>query len=255
MLRLPRMLGFAWFCSLSSIGRVSTNAVVPTASVAVPLFRRNQTPLNVALHTQMSQHRRAVDILQDYLTRNGSEAFKPMVLCGPSGVGKSYLIRQLTKLNPTRVMTTTSHTTRAPRGTEQNGTEYHFVSRDQFQNMIRNGQLVEYDEIHGNFYGTSFEAIKTVHAQNKTCVMDLTIAGASQFMEACSTWQTGLGIPAPWIFYIRPESLESLEKWLRSRQTESDESLHQRLAQAATELDEIAKIDLFDAIITKTWDD
>jgi len=269
VLHVPRVLGFALMCSLAQIGNTNiiSSGSSPTGSSSSsqtfigPLLRRNHTPLVVNnLTTSAGQTVNTLDILQEYLNRsynNGSEAFKPMVLCGPSGVGKSYLIRQLLKKNPDKIMSTVSHTSRSPRGSEQNGTEYHFTSREEFLKMVQAGKFVEHDEIHGNLYGTSFDAIKSVHALNKTCVMDLTIAGANQFVEACLTWQSGLGIPAPWVFYIRPESMEELEKWLRSRQTESDESLQRRLNQAQLELDELDNLDgdLFDAVITKTWVD
>lgn len=67
----------------------------------------------------------------------------------------------------------------------------------------------------GNLYGTSYDAIAAVHRENKTCLMDMTIDGAKEFVEACAIWQNRLGIPQPWVAYIRPPDMGELERWLR----------------------------------------
>lgn len=193
--------------------------------------------------------------LYDQLVKDNATQRRPIVLCGPSGVGKSYLIKRLRSRLPDQVGQVVSHTTRDPRDAEANGTHYHFVTKQQFQNMIRQGDFVEYDNIHGNMYGTSYDAIATVHRRNQTCLLDMTVAGAKEFVEACSIWQNKIGVPAPWVAYIRPPSMEELERWLRSRKSEDEASLERRLVQAADELQRIDDLDIFDKIITKAWVD
>lgn len=246
-----------WLCATACM------TMVPTRS-----FSTTQVPLSGGIPTDdnsmgqpalnRSQNLTAENILFEHLMEDGvnnGTRNRPMVLCGPSGVGKSYLIKRLMQRLPDKVGVVVSHTTRPPRENEVNGTSYHFVSRSSFHNMIAKGHFLEHDEIHGNLYGTSYEAIASVHRANRTCIMDMTIAGATEFAEACSTWQNRLGIPAPWIAYIRPPSIEELERWLRYRKSESEESLQKRLNQAKEELVTIDQLDIFDRIIVKTWVD
>lgn len=98
------------------------------------------------------------------------EAPKPVVISGPSGVGKGTLISQLMKDFPSVFGFSVSHTTRAPRINEQNGIHYHFTDRDVMKNDIKDGKFLEFAAVHGNLYGTSVEAVEAVTDQGKVCI-------------------------------------------------------------------------------------
>jgi len=180
-------------------------------------------------------------------------AKQPLVLCGPSGVGKSYVLSHLCNTLPDLVALSISHTSRQPRGTERDGVEYHFVEKDELRAMADQGQMIEYDDIHGNLYGTSVAAVQAVHAGGRVCVMDMTVQGAVQFVEACSVWQYGLGLPAPYCVHLKPPSLEELRSRLKHRGTESPEQLRVRIDNAQAELDDAAKAGIWDQELIKVW--
>ena len=85
-----------------------------------------------------------------------------IVIMGPSGIGKGTIINFLLERCPGKFGFSISHTTRKPRGQEKNGVEYHFTEKEQFEEMIKQGEFVEYAFVHGNYYGTSFKAIHDV---------------------------------------------------------------------------------------------
>ncbi len=100
-------------------------------------------------------------------------AAKPLVLCGPSGVGKSTLVARLTKEFPDAFGFSVSHTTRKPREGEKDGVNYHYVSREDMQKAIDNDEFIETAEFSGNMYGTSKAAVKTVMDQGRICILDI----------------------------------------------------------------------------------
>lgn len=89
-------------------------------------------------------------------------AEKPVVISGPSGVGKGTLITMLMKEFPSMFGFSVSHTTRAPRNIEKDGTHYHFTERSVMENGIKDGKFLEFASVHGNLYGTSVEAVEVV---------------------------------------------------------------------------------------------
>ena len=91
--------------------------------------------------------------------RQPETRLRPLVLCGPSGVGKSYVIRRLVTAFPSQLRATVSTTTRPPRGKEKNGIEYHFVSEETFDAMFKAGKFIEADTAHGNRYGMSVDEV------------------------------------------------------------------------------------------------
>lgn len=90
------------------------------------------------------------------------EAEKPIVISGPSGVGKGTLISKLMEEFPSMFGFSVSHTTRAPRKNEHNGIHYHFTERDRMEKNIKEGKFLEFAAVHGNLYGTSVEAVEMV---------------------------------------------------------------------------------------------
>lgn len=121
-----------------------------------------------------------------------------------------------------------SHTTRPPRAGEENGREYHFVSRETFLNIQQRqpSGFLEWAEVHGNLYGTGREEVEHHLRAGKDVVLDIDVQGAMQVMESAD----------PVTVFITPPSLDELEKRLRGRGTESEENIAMRLKNAGTEL-------------------
>lgn len=95
------------------------------------------------------------------------EAEKPIVISGPSGVGKGTLIAKLMKEFPSMFGFSVSHTTRAPREKEKDGVHYHFTDRSVMEKAIKDGKFLEFAAVHGNLYGTSIEAVEAVADEGK----------------------------------------------------------------------------------------
>lgn len=95
------------------------------------------------------------------------EAEKPIVISGPSGVGKGTLIAKLMKEFPSMFGFSVSHTTRAPREKEKDGVHYHFTDRSVMEKAIKDGKFLEFAAVHGNLYGTSIEAVEVVADEGK----------------------------------------------------------------------------------------
>ncbi|POS86121.1 hypothetical protein EPUL_002955, partial [Erysiphe pulchra] len=152
---------------------------------------------------------------------------RPLVISGPSGVGKGTLINLLLNRHPSIFATTISHTTREPRVGELDGREYYFISNDEFERLISRGAFVEHAQFGGHRYGTSKETIDQILKQNRVPVLDIEMEGVKQIKAS--------QIAARYLF-IAPPSLELLEQRLRGRGTEKEESIQKRLAQAQNEL-------------------
>lgn len=172
-----------------------------------------------------------------------------LLLCGPSGIGKSTLASLLLDGGyGSHFGFSVSHTTRKPRSGEKDGVNYHFVERREMERMIQRGDLVEHVQLHGNLYGTSLRAMRRVHEeQNKICVMDVDTFGVKgikalpQFEAKC----VGL----------IPPSFEVMEERLRQRRTENEAQIQQRLMQAREDVEFCETSPLVDAIIVNhdTW--
>ena len=149
-----------------------------------------------------------------------------LILSAPSGGGKSTLARQL-RATRKDVEVSVSHTTRAPRGNEQNGVEYHFVSKDEFLQLVEEKAFAEYATVYGNFYGTSRAVVEGILARGNHVILDIDTQGGEQLMAA---------YPEAVSVFVVPPSLGELEKRLRARGTESEDSLMTRLALAKEEM-------------------
>jgi guanylate kinase len=152
---------------------------------------------------------------------------RPVVVCGPSGVGKGTLLNRLLAEYPDECGFSVSHTTRPPRSGEQDGVHYHFCSIDEMEAMIARNEFIEYARVHGKIYGTSIAAVRDVSGSGKTCLLDIDVQGAE------SVKKTDLN--ARFIF-ISPPSFEELEKRLRGRGTEDEASIRVRLEAARGEM-------------------
>ena len=149
------------------------------------------------------------------------------IFSAPSGAGKTTLLKRvMAELD--NLAFSVSHTTRAPRAGEVDGVDYHFVSQERFAAMRDQGAFLEWAEVHGNFYGTSREAVLAQLAQGVDVILDIDVQGAA-FVRASQL------IDGAFVF-ISPPSLAELERRLRGRKTDSDETIGLRLRNAAKEM-------------------
>lgn len=155
-----------------------------------------------------------------------SAAGRIFVVSGPSGSGKSTLIREVRQKVPD-LGYSVSHTSRPPRGQEKNGVEYHFVSRENFQEMIDKGEFVEWAEVYRDLYGTSVSSLRSQITIGLDVIMDIDVQGGrnikDHFKDAI-------------LIYVLPPSLEILEKRLRDRGTDDEKTIRTRLNKAAKEI-------------------
>ncbi|XP_006614004.1 guanylate kinase isoform X2 [Apis dorsata] len=165
---------------------------------------------------------------------------RPLVLCGPSGSGKSTLIKKLFEEFPDTFGYSVSHTTRAPRPGEEDGKHYHFTTKEKMQKQIEQDEFIETAIFSGNMYGTSKRAVEEVQQMGKVCVLDIEIQGVEQVKRSSLD---------PLYIFIKPPSIEELEKRLRARKTETEDVLKQRLSIAKVEMEYGEKTGNFDIVI------
>ena len=149
------------------------------------------------------------------------------IISAPSGAGKSSLISSLLKDEPSDMQLSVSHTTRAPRPGEENGKHYHFVSQDEFKQLIAKDNFVEWAEVFGNFYGTSKVVIEQTLAQGIDVFLDIDWQGAQQVKQI---------MPQAVGVFILPPSKAELERRLTGRGQDSAEVIAGRMAQAVSEM-------------------
>jgi len=159
------------------------------------------------------------------------------VICGPSGVGKGTLIDLLIKAHGDRLGFSVSHTTRSPRPGERDGINYHFTTRKTMERDIKRGRFLEHADVHGNFYGTSKEAVRAVTMEDKVCILDIDVQGARSCKKA--------GLDAKFVF-ISPPDIEELERRLRGRGTETEKQIQKRMTNAKIEMLAANQPGLFD---------
>jgi guanylate kinase len=152
------------------------------------------------------------------------------IISAPSGSGKSTLVSQLRTLVE-GLDFSISYTTRAPRGSEEDGREYHFITREEFERMIAAGAFLEWAEVFGNYYGTAVSALQHAKDAGKDLLLDIDVQGAAQVMRK---------LPEAVSIFILPPSPQVLEMRLRSRSeaehVTSEDDLQKRLAEARNEL-------------------
>ncbi len=142
-----------------------------------------------------------------------------IIVSGPSGAGKSILVNSVLKALPD-VRFSVSYTTRAPRGTEQDGVEYRFVDRAAFQKLIDTDELLEWAEVHGNYYGTSKKFVDDVLAQGEDVLLDIDVQGAHIIRQKRADAIT---------VFIMPPSYEILRDRLRQRRLDDISTIERRL--------------------------
>ena len=156
-----------------------------------------------------------------------------IVLSGPSGVGKSTVIAELFAQR-SNIYFSVSYTTRQPRVGEQDGVNYNIVSREEFERMIADDELLEYAEYVDNYYGTSMKLIQEKLDAGIDVLLDIEVQGAAKVRARC---------PDALFIFIIPPSFEELSRRLHRRNTDSEEVIAGRLAKARQEFREIPKYD------------
>lgn len=158
------------------------------------------------------------------------------IVSAPSGSGKSTLVNELFKMVD-GLEFSISYTTRAPRGSEQNGKEYFFVSEAKFQSMIAADEFLEYAKVFGNdgnYYGTAWRFLREAEKHGHDLVLDIDVQGAEQIKRK---------LPKAVSIFILPPGREQLEWRLRNRGLNSEEEIHRRLDTARREIENYSKYD------------
>jgi guanylate kinase len=157
-----------------------------------------------------------------------------IVLTGPSGVGKGTLMRSLLKRYP-ELYYSVSVTTRSPRPGEIDGKDYSFISRSKFEQLLAEGEFLEWAEFAGNYYGTPREAVLNQINFGKLVVLEIELKGARQIR---ASFPTGFSI------FILPPSFDELEKRIRDRAQDSEEAIARRLLRAQEEIQAADEFDI-----------
>jgi len=160
-----------------------------------------------------------------------------IVLSGPSGVGKDALLRKMKEQKyPFHYVVTV--TSRPRREGERDGVDYRFVSQREFQQMIDNGELLEWANVYGNYYGVPRKEISQALSKGKDVIVKVDVQGAATIKRI---------LPQAVFIFLRPPSMEELERRLRQRHSESAKDLALRLRKAE---EEMKSLPLFDHVLT-----
>jgi guanylate kinase len=162
------------------------------------------------------------------------QAGKLIVVTGPSGVGKGTLLRSLLARHP-ELYFSISATTRQPRPGEIDGQHYYFVSRDKFEQMVAQGELLEWAEYAGNYYGTPRAQVERQIQQGRLVILEIEVVGARKIDQ---TFPSALRI------FILPPSLAELERRIRERGQDSEEAIVRRLNCARSEIEAADEFDV-----------
>ncbi len=165
--------------------------------------------------------------------KDGRQRGRLFVVSGPSGVGKGTLLKRLFARVENLVFSI-SATTRLPRPGEMEGVNYHFYTREQFEESIEKGFFFEYAAYNGNLYGTPADSIARQREQGRDVILEIEVQGAMRVHELA---QDAV------LIYIKPPSRDELERRLRTRRTESEERILSRLTTALYEESFLARYD------------
>jgi len=149
------------------------------------------------------------------------------IISAPSGSGKSTLVNELLK-SVSDLEFSISYTTRAPRGSETNGRQYYFVTRSEFEKMIRDDEFLEHAEVFGNYYGTARRFLHDAEQHKRDLLLDIDVQGAAQIQKK---------LPNATSIFILPPDRQTLEERLRKRSEDREEVIQRRLITASREIE------------------
>ena len=155
------------------------------------------------------------------------------IISAPSGSGKSTLVTRLLQTVPDLTFSI-SYTTRKPRGSEVDGTNYRFIPRPDFESMVAHGEFLEHAEVFGNYYGTHKSILESARAESKDLVLDIDVQGARQLNKR---------IPEAVTVFVLAPSRQVLEQRLRARGEDRDDVIERRLRDAAAEIGNYTQYD------------
>jgi len=155
------------------------------------------------------------------------------IISAPSGSGKSTLVDKVRQIVP-GLEFSISYTTREPRGNEQNGREYFFISREDFQKMVDQDEFLEYANVFGNYYGTAKSFLRKAGDNGKELLLDIDVQGAAQIKKK---------LPEAISIFILPPDRRTLETRLRHRSLDAEPVIQRRLVTASREIENYAKYD------------
>ena len=168
---------------------------------------------------------------------------KPLfiVLSAPSGCGKSTLIDMLLQ-EYSDFCYSISCTTRDPRGEEEDGLDYHFKTKERFEELIKEGAFIEYAKVHDNYYGTLKAPIQEVLAEGNSMILDIDVQGAAKVREYVRNLPNTDPMKIGYVdIFINPPSMEELRRRLEGRGTDAPEVIEKRLANAEGEMSRAAE--------------
>lgn len=151
-----------------------------------------------------------------------------VILSGPSGTGKGTVLEQVFKILP-HLVYSVSATSRDPRDGEQDGVQYHFITREEFETRVQRNEMLEYAEYCNNYYGTPAPFIREQRELGKTVILEIEPCGAMQVMKKC---------PDAVSIFILPPSMEELERRLTDRGTEPPDVVARRIERARQEIEQ-----------------
>lgn len=160
-----------------------------------------------------------------------------IVLSGPSGVGKGTVRKEIFSQEDTAFEYSISMTTRSPREGEIDGVDYFFKSREDFEELIKQDQFIEYAEYVGNYYGTPLQYVKDTLEEGKDVFLEIEVQGAKQVRDK---------FPEGLFIFLAPPNLTELQSRIVGRGTETDESVRNRMNEARKEL---AMMNLYDYVV------
>ncbi len=158
-----------------------------------------------------------------------------VVVSGPSGCGKGTVLGQLLENDP-NVFYSVSATTRKPRPGEIEGVHYFFLTKEQFEEKIKNDGMLEYANYVGNYYGTPKEAVEKQLSAGHNVILEIEVQGAMQVQKRC---------PEAVLVFMMPPSMEELKRRLVERRTETEEVIQNRLVTAEEEMKAVRQYDYF----------
>jgi len=177
------------------------------------------------------------------LRREGGMGHAPLCITGPSGAGKTSLVKMLTTNYPFLFANPIETTTRTPKPEEVNGRDFHFVSEGEFQAMVERGEFVEYHPVYQNFYGVTVRAAEMIRTEGKIALFDVGVEYANKIKSS--------SLDSKYLF-IAPPSIEDLEDRLRLSDQYNETIIAQKVEAALDELDVASEGNAYDAFIINT---